>query len=652
MRELGFNAVRMGEFAWALFEPAEGKFKFAWMDKAIASANRQDLDVILATPTAAVPPWLYASHPDVLGANAAGPYTYGGRKGYCVNSPDYLRASARITEALAARYGSHPGVIGWQLDNEPGIPFECFDPNCEHAFQRWLQARYGTITALNRAWNGAFWSNEYSDWRQIHFPKNSAEGGWQPAISLEYRRFFSNSYLNHLRRQAAILRKKTRNQFIYTNWPNATWSVDVFAGGQFLDATAWDNYVSAPGLAKFQDQYISGFHSDFCRCAGPGQRFFCAEQIAYIPPVADPQGLRLQAYINLAHGSSGQLFFEWRRPLAGNEQYRPSFVKRFDGSLNPAQPVFEQIGKELARLGPRLAGATTRADIALLYDFPNEWSQGFWNVGDKNDRYDSQANRYYRGLKVLQRNIDVVPGSADFSAYRVIVAPNFRAVEDSTVSRLRDFVRGGGILLLNYRAATQNPDNSMRRTIPPGPLADIAGVVAESSVDVIEYNQIKGTYGREVAGELGIIFAGHPDIFRPRSILESLALQGAEPVATIRGGRMEGKPAITRHRLEQGWVFYAGTDSAEDGFHETLARSLGAAGHLSPLIAAPYGVEVTSRQSAETVFYFLLNLTETAHERIPLPQPMDDMLNGQTGLRNVSLAPLGVAVLAAPLSRG
>jgi beta-galactosidase len=65
---------------------------------------------------------------------------------------------------------------------------------------------------------------------------------------------------------------------------------------------------------------------------------------------------------------------------------------------------------------------------------------------------------------VLQRNIDIVPVSADFSDYRLIVAPNFRVVEDSTVNRLRDFVAGGGILLLNYRATTQNPDNSMRRT--------------------------------------------------------------------------------------------------------------------------------------------------------------------------------------------
>ena len=220
MQALGLNTVRMGEFAWSSFEPQEGKFSFDWMDHAIAIANRHGIRVILATPTAAVPPWLYALHPDVLGANALGPYTYGGRKGYCTNSPNYLAASARITEALAEHYGSHPGVIGWQLDNEPGIPFECYDSNCEHSFQGWLEKRYGSLDALNHTWNGAFWSNHYTDWSQIHFPKNSGEGGWQPAITLDYRKFFSDSYLNHLRRQADILHRVTKNQFVYTNWPS------------------------------------------------------------------------------------------------------------------------------------------------------------------------------------------------------------------------------------------------------------------------------------------------------------------------------------------------------------------------------------------------------------------------------------------------
>lgn len=644
MHQLGFNTVRMGEFAWAIFEPAPGRFVFDWMDRALEIANRHGIRAVLATPTASVPPWLYQAHPDVLGGNERGPYTYGGRKGYCTNSSAYLEASARITTALAEHYGSHPGVMGWQLDNEPGYPFACFDPDSEKAFQLWLQKRYGTLTELNQAWNGAFWSNEYSDWSQIHIPKNSAEGGWQPAITLDYRRFFSDSSLHHLRRQATILQGKIRNQFLYTNWPAPSWSVEVFTAAEFLTACAWDNYVSAPGLSEFQHQYISGFNGDFCRCAGPQQRYLCAEQIAYVPANALDAGLRLQAYINLAHGCHGHLYFEWRRPLAGNEQFRPSFVKQFDGSINPAKPVFEQIGREFAVLGPRLAGATTRADIALLYDFDNSWSQGFANTGDTHRRYGTEVGHYYHGFKVLQRNVDVVPLSVDFAAYQLILAPNLHLVDDAVTQRLSSFVAAGGVLVLNYRAGTQHSDASMRRVLPPGVFTQIAGVRAEGNLDLVEYSGLE----KSLKDALGIRFSGSETVFPPRTMLESLLLHGAEPMATFRGGRMAGKPAVTRHGFGKGSVVYVATDCDDDRFYEALARMVGASASLSPLIAAPYGVEVTSRESSGEIFYFLLNLTEETHDAVPLPHPMEDLIAGKSHVTQVALGPLEVAVLAAP----
>ena len=648
MHQLGINTVRMGEFAWAMFEPAAGKFDFGWMDRAIDIANHYGISVILCTPTASVPPWLYAEHPDVLGSNAMGPYSYGGRKGYCVNSPNYLAAGARVTTALAEHYGTHRGVIGWQLDNEPGIPFECFDPNCEHAFQAWLRKQYGTIDELNKVWNGAFWSNRYSDWLQIHFPKNPAEGGWQPAITLNYRHFFSDSYLNHLRWQAEILHKKVENQFVFTNWPNVTWSVDIYsAAREFLDATAWDNYCSAPGLSRFQRQFISTMNHDMSRCAGPKQRFVCAEQIAYLPANALPQGLRLQAYLNLAHGSHGHFYFEWRRPLAGNEQFRPSFIKGFDGVI-PAKPLFEQIGEEFARLGPVLAKATTKADVAMLYDYSNEWAQGFWSVGNRNDHYDREAGRYYDGFKVLQRNMDVIPVSDDLARYRLVVAPNLRMVDDATVERLKTFVAEGGTLVLNYRAGTQNTNASMRRVVPPGVFADIAGVISHAKLDLSEYSSQSGQLDEKMAEELGIVFHGNGTAFKPRTMMESLTLNGAEAIATYKGKRLAEQPAITRHRYRKGWVFYVGTDSASVEFHEALARAVGATAGLKPLIAAPYGVIVTSREDDATTYYFLLNLTEQPHENIMLPHPMHDLVKQHDSVTQVSLAPLGVAVLTAP----
>jgi beta-galactosidase len=649
MHDLGINTVRMGEFAWAIFEPAPGKFAFEWMDQALEIARHHEISAVLATPTASVPPWLYQLHPDVLSGNEIGPYTYGGRKGYNTNSPNYLEASARITTALAERYGHHPAVIGWQLDNEPGHPPTTFDPVSERAFQAWLEKRYGTLDELNRVWNGAFWSNEYNDWSQIHFPRNSAEGGWQPAISLDYRRFFSDSFLNHLRRQAEILHAKTENQFVFTNWPAPTWSVNVYEAAEFLDATAWDNYVSAPGISRYQRQYGAGFLSDFCRCAGPDQHFLCAEQNASVPPNAPPQGLRLQAYDDFAHGSHGQLYFEWRRPLAGNEEHRPSFIKGFDGEINPDKPILTQICKELAQLGPRLARATTQSEIALLYDFTNEWAQGYGGVGDNHPRYNGEMQAFYGGLRLLNQNVDVAPVSSDYSAYKLIIASNLRLIEDTIIDRLEKFAAAGGTLVLNYRAATQNMDNSMRRTLAPGAFAEIAGVKSEAILDLFEYNSQNGSLDAELQSELGVRFQGGTSIFKPRTAVESLTAHGAEVLAVVcGGGPMEGRPAVTRNRHGKGWVYYVGCDSIDDGFYEALARSFAEAASINPLIVAPPGVEVTSRQDASTKYYFLLNFAHNTQSSIPLTHPMNDLIGGKSSITEITLGPYDVAILALP----
>jgi beta-galactosidase len=646
MRELGLNCVRMGEFAWAIFEPAPGRFNFEWMDRALESARKNQIRVILCTPTASVPPWLYEQHPDVLSGNANGPFTYGGRKGYNTNSPNFLEASRRITTALADHYGRNPLVIGWQLDNEPGHPPFTVDPVSEKAFQEWLRRRYRTLDELNRTWNGAFWSNRFSEWSQIRFPSNSAEGGWQPAISMDYRRFFSDSFLNHLRIQADILHSKTNNQFVFTNWPAPTWSVDVFAAAGFLDGTAWDNYVSAPGISRFQRQYTAGFLSDFCRCAGPNQRFLCAEQNAYVPPNAPPEGLRLQAYSDFAHGARGQIYFEWRRPLAGGEEHRPSFIKGFNGEINPGKPVLERIARELSRIGPQLEKAGTRSDIALLYDFPNEWAQGYGGVGDRNPRYNGEIQSFYSGLKILGRNIDVIPVAADFSRYRLIVASNLRLIDNETVGRLSSFAGAGGTLVLNYRAATQNMDNSMRRDLSPGPFAGIAGVKSDAILDLFEYNAAAGNLDPVLQDALRVEFVGGGS-FRPRTAIETLNPVSAEVVAYTSGaGEMDRRSAVTRNRYRKGWVFYVGCDSSEDAFYEHLARLLGEAASLRLPIAAPYGVEVVSREDSTAIYYFLLNLTTTVHDSIPLPGPMDDLIRERKGVTQIGLGPLDVALLA------
>ena len=270
-------------------------------------------------------------------------------------------------------------------------------------------------------------------------------------------------------------------------------------------------------------------------------------------------------------------------------------------------------------------------------------------MGDRNPRYNGEMQSFYAGLKVLGRNIDVVPLAADYAPYRLVIASNLRLIDNPTVDRLRAFVAAGGTLVLNYRAATENMDNSMRRLLTPGPFAEIAGVKSEALLDLFEYNSNAGNLDAGLQAALGIQFRAMDPVFKPRTAIESLTLHGAEAIATIRGGgSLNGRPAITRNRYGKGWVLYAGCDSTDDGFYETLAHMAGNAASLKPLIAAPYGVEVTSRQDATSTYYFLLNLTQTAHEKIELPHPMDDLIGERSSITRIALGPLDVALLASP----
>jgi beta-galactosidase len=254
-------------------------------------------------------------------------------------------------------------------------------------------------------------------------------------------------------------------------------------------------------------------------------------------------------------------------------------------------------------------------------------------------------------LKPLQRNIDIVPLDANLSRYRIVAAPNLRLIDDAVAAKLESYVADGGVLILSPRSGTQNLDCSMRRVVSPGVFAEIAGVSVDSKLDLSEYSSARGQMDSAHESALGIAFAGNDAMFRPRLLMESLVLHGAETVARFRGGRMEGRPAVVRNRYKQGWVIYQGTDSADHGFHEAVARLAADAAGLRPLIDVPRGVVVTTREDDQHVYTFLLNLTETPHSDIHLPRAMHDYLNGDRKVQSISLEPLGIAVLAGVMER-
>lgn len=620
MKELGFNAVRMGEFAWSFFEPREGEYNFEPMKRAIMCAERFGIKVILGTVSAVCPAWLYKKYPEVKGGNKNGGYSFGGRKGQCLSSEIFLKYALKITEEEAKALGSCKNVVGWQLDNEPGFPFYDFDDNCNKGFREFLKNKYGTVEKLNRAWFTSMWSNVYNDFSEIEIPVNACEGGVTPEIQLDYRKYFSFTFTRLLESEAEIVRKYSPGRFIYTNWPGANWSVNCFEGMRYLDFAAWDNYVGQPHGDSYRIQLRASMEHSFDRYLGKEQnKFLVAEQKAYVDANSPGEILRAQTWLNISHGAFGTIFFEWRTPIGGAEQEYGSVLGRDKLPRAETEEVYKKLAREIKNGYPLLDGAKTASEVAVVYSYENSWGSFGWVVDGP---YDEEIFNAYGGFKnSLKTNVDVIGADADFSKYRLIVLPNYRITLESEIEKFKAFVENGGTLVLNTQCGTRDEFNRMREMLEPGLFSDIAGacVTAEITAPELE-NQTGEKPFIEYADKRRATLSG---------LIQKLSLKGARPVAFYKNGALENCPAVTKNSVGKGSVVLYAQSGCDIYFYEALAELLKSEVGIKPLIDASDGVIVSSREKDGKEYIFAVNM-KASPAVVRVRNESKDVLNGKT----------------------
>ncbi|HEX8813569.1 MAG TPA: beta-galactosidase, partial [Terracidiphilus sp.] len=112
MKAAGLNVVRMGESTWSLWEPEDGRFEYAWMDRVVDAMGKAGIKVILGTPTYSVPAWMAHQHPEILarklnGGAFGGPTvesTYGMRQNMDTDSPAYRFYAEQLIRHIVAHY--------------------------------------------------------------------------------------------------------------------------------------------------------------------------------------------------------------------------------------------------------------------------------------------------------------------------------------------------------------------------------------------------------------------------------------------------------------------------------------------------------------------------------------------------------------------
>lgn len=602
MEELGFNAVRMGEFAWSFFEPREGEYNFEPMRRAIDCAERHGIKVILGTVSAVCPAWLYKKYPEVKGGNDKGHYNFGGRKGQCLSSDIFLEYAFKITEEEAKALGSHKNVVGWQLDNEPGFPFYDFDENCNKGFREFLKNKYGTIEKLNDAWFTQMWSNVYNDFSEIEIPVNACEGGMTPEIQLDYRKYFSFTFNRLLSGEAKILRKYSPGRFIYTNWPGANWSVNCFEGSEYLDFAAWDNYVGQPHGENYRIQLRASMEHSFDRYLGKEQnKFLVAEQKAFVDANSPAEIIRAQTWLNISHGAFGTVFFEWRTPIGGTEQEYGSVLGRDKRPRAETEHVYKKLASEIKDYYSLIDGAKTNSDVAVIYSYENSWGSLGWVVDGP---YDEEFFNSYGGFKnSLKTNVDVIGIDADFSKYKLLVLPNYRITSEEDVKKFKSFAENGGTLVLNTQCGTRDEFNRMRELLEPGLFKEMAGAFVTSEITAAEL--------KNQTGEEPVLKYADNSQATLSGLVQKLFLTEAKALAVYKTGALKDCPAVTKNNVGKGCVILYAQSGNDVCFYEELANAVKNETDIKPLIDVSDGVIVSSRTKGDKEYIFAVNMKDT-----------------------------------------
>ncbi|WP_435417964.1 beta-galactosidase [Parerythrobacter aurantius] len=493
MRETGLQRVRIGEFAWSRIEPEPGRFDWGWLDRAIDTLASAGLEIILGTPTATPPKWLVDRMPDMVAIDLNGrPRKFGSRRHYCFSHQGYRDESARITRAVAERYGRHPAVVSWQTDNEYGChdTVQSFSPSARDAFRVWLAQRYGTIEALNRAWGNVFWSMEYRTFDEIDLPNLTVTEA-NPSHWLAFRRFSSDQVLAFNALQVSILRELSPGRDITHNAMGFYTGYDHFALGAQIDVLGWDSYplgfleqfrfsdADKIAYARTGHPDIAAFHHDLYRgCAG-NERWSVLEQQPGPVNWASHNPAPLDGMVELwtmeaaAHGAEMLCYFRWRQAPFAQEQMHAGLL-RPDAAPAPALAEARRAAAAIQSLGDT---GTLIKQAAIVFAYDAEWITQIQPQGDGLSALWA-AFECYRALRARGLNVDFVAPGDSLEGYGLVALPCLPFVPDDALAALEGCTAE---IIIGPRTGSKTADLTIPDRLAPGVLRDLAGVTVVRS---------------------------------------------------------------------------------------------------------------------------------------------------------------------------
>lgn len=601
MNEAGVDLVSVGIFSWSWLQPEVDRFEFDWLDDVLAILHEREISVNLATATASPPAWLAKLHPESLPVTAEGAILGpGGRQHYAPWSTAYRNYAAVLVRKLAERYGNHPALVSWHINNELACHVqESFDEETIQLWTQWLKKRYDSIETINISWNTAFWSQRFASFDEIPAPR-CAPTIMNPAMVLDWRRFSAEAFLDITLREKAILGELTPDIPVNTNfvgWHDLP-RIDHQKVAQEIDYISWDSYPDpSGGLAEVQANALG---HDFMRSLKPGHPFILMEQATSAVnwracnEVRAPGVCRNLSHQALARGADGVLFFQWRQSLAGAEQFHSSMLPsagiEVGGHEHRIWTLTKQLGADLKSLQP-IAGSTVDAEVAILVDYESIW---FTEHESKPIQLDmrQEITRLHKPLWARNVPVDIHHPDDDLSAYQLLIAPSLMILSKANCNKIREFVANGGHVLFTTFSATVDETTRIHAGGLPGHLQDVFGYAFE---EWLPYPEDYIGHAHSEFGEL-----------RWERLAETGYATTADVLAELKGDWYAGRPALTRNHYERGSAWFLGAHLIPESI-DTVMEALLQSAEIKGVADSPEGVEVTLRQQGRQHFVHVIN---------------------------------------------
>lgn len=641
MKEAHINTVSLGIFAWSALEPQEGEFHFEWLDKIMDDIYAMGGNVILATPSGARPAWLSQKYPEVLRTNAKREkMLHGGRHNHCFSSPIYREKTAIINRKLAERYSNHPALLMWHISNEYGG--DCHCEYCQENFRCWLQAKYGTLEELNKAWWGPFWSHTITDWAQVESPSPLGESAVH-GLNLDWKRFVTDQTIDFFEHEIKDIRKLTPQIPVTTNFMADTmdlipfYSLDYEKFARHVDILSWDCYPAWHNDWETTADLACkvGFIDDLYRSL-KGKPFLLMESTpsgVNWHPVnkAKRPGMHvLSSLQHIAHGSDSNLYFQWRKSRGSSEKFHGAVVDHDNSTDNRVFREVANVGRLMEKV-KAVKGKGKKSRVAILYDWDNNWAlddaQGF---SQATKRYPQTCQSHYRYFWERDISVDIVTPNYDLNDYDLVIAPMLYLVTEQNMTRLAEYVAAGGRLVSTYITGVVNESDLTYINGWPETLQRLFGI------------EVKETDTYYPKDRNGLVMGDQQ--FAVKDYAALLKPVDAEVLAHYTDDFYAGEAAVTLNSYGKGTAYFIGGRTESDfltAFYDDVSTELSLENPL--VISGDPEVSVQSRENETGRMTFVMNFSETV-KYIELAGEHYDLVSGTAVTGQLELEPYQVIV--------